>query len=154
MCYLTDYGDYAPERLARLYRRGRLHVVDQFFMQLRRGVSPLAPSRRQVPHAVFGMDTALTTRRLWSSYREIYRVYCNYVQIGEDDRAPAMRLGLVTEPVRSTTCWPMCRGQAQGRRLNMQPEVTNCDGTRIVFVVRIWPVALMRRKIHARLHSR
>lgn len=33
ICYLTDYGDYAPDHLARLYSEASLHSIDRFFMQ-------------------------------------------------------------------------------------------------------------------------
>lgn len=36
VCYLTDYGDYVSEQLARLYQRASLHAIDRYFMQLRR----------------------------------------------------------------------------------------------------------------------
>lgn len=100
VCYLTNYGDYAPERLARLYRRASLHAIDRFFMQLRRSISLLERP----------IQTASSARRVWHGYSPynpevvakllgIYRVYYNYVQVGEDGRTPAMRLGLATDPV-------------------------------------------------------
>ena len=69
-------------------------------MQLRRGVSLLERP----------IQTASSARRTWHGYSpynpevvvkllEIYRVYYNYVQVGEDGKTPAMRIGLATEPV-------------------------------------------------------
>lgn len=95
VCYLTDFGDYAPEQIARLYQRASLHAIDRFFMQLRRSVSLLERP----------IQTASSSRRIWHGYSpynpeivamvlEIYRVYYNYVQTGEDGKTPAMRLGL------------------------------------------------------------
>jgi len=100
-CYLTDFGDYVPDQIARLYRRASLHAIDRFFMQLRRSISLLERP----------IQTASGARRIWHGYSpynpevvvkllEIYRVYYNYVQIGEDGNTPAMRIGLATEPVR------------------------------------------------------
>lgn len=95
VCYLTDFGDYAPEQIARLYQRASLHAIDRFFMQLRRSISLLERP----------IQTASSSRRIWHGYSpynpevvvkvlEIYRVYYNYVQVGEDGKTPAMRLGL------------------------------------------------------------
>lgn len=95
VCNLTDYGDYAPEQIARLYQRASLHAIDRFFMQLRRSISLLERP----------IQTASSSRRIWHGYSpynpevvvkvlEIYRVYYNYIQVGEDGKTPAMRLGL------------------------------------------------------------
>lgn len=95
VCCLTDYSDYAPEQIARLYQRASLHAIDRFFMQLRRSINLLERP----------IQTASAARRVWHGYSpynpevvvkllEIYRVYYNYVQRGEDGKTPAMRLGL------------------------------------------------------------
>ena len=100
VCCLTDYGDYVPEQIARLYQRATLHPIDRFFMQLRRSVNLLERP----------LQTASASRRVWYGYSpynpevvvkllEIYRVYYNYVQAGEDGKTPAMRLGLAEGPV-------------------------------------------------------
>ena len=96
VCYLTDYGDYAPERLARLYQRASLHAIDRYFMRLRRRVSLL-----ERPIA-----TSSSQRRMWHGYSPtkpavaakvltIFRTFYNYIQVGEDGKTPAMRLGLL-----------------------------------------------------------
>lgn len=95
VCYLTNFGDYAPGQIARLYQRASLHAIDRFFMQLRRSVSLLERP----------IQSASAAGRVWYGYSpynpevvakilEIYRVYYNYVQVGEDGATPAMRLGL------------------------------------------------------------
>lgn len=95
VCYLTDYGDYAPEQIARLYGRASLHAIDRFFMQVRRSVNLLERP----------LQSASASRRIWYGYSpynpvvvakllEIYRVYYNYTEVGEDGKTPAMRLGL------------------------------------------------------------
>ncbi len=96
ICYLTDYGDYAGDHLANLYSKVSLHAIDRFFMQLRRRISlferPIA--------------TASAQGRSWFGYSPynpevamkllmIFRVFYNYVAVGEDKKTPAMRLGLV-----------------------------------------------------------
>lgn len=100
ICYLTDYHDYEPDHLARLYAKGSLHAIDRFFMQLRRRVSlferPIA--------------TSSSTYRVWYGYSPynpevamklltIYRVFYNYVDAGSDKKTPAMRLGLAAQKV-------------------------------------------------------
>ncbi|MCU7805763.1 MAG: hypothetical protein KZQ92_16810 [Candidatus Thiodiazotropha sp. (ex Lucinoma borealis)] len=95
VCCLVGTSQYAPEHIAKLYQRASLHGIDRFFMQLRRSISLLERP----------LHTASSSRRVWHGYSlynpevvvkllEIYRVYYNYVQAGEDDRTPAMRLGL------------------------------------------------------------
>jgi transposase-like protein len=101
LCYLTDLGDYDEDHLANLYLKGSLHSIDRFFMQVRRRLSFL-----ERPIA-----TASKTFRTWygySAYRPeniekllaILRVYYNYCLAGEDDKTPAMRLGLSTHVVQ------------------------------------------------------
>lgn len=99
-CYLTDFQDYAPDHLARLYARASLHAIDRFFMQLRRRVSLLERP----------IQTASAQRRVWYGYSPynpevvekllaIFRVFYNYVATGNDKRTPAMRLGLAKAKV-------------------------------------------------------
>jgi len=95
VCYLTDYGDYDDDHLAWLYNKASLKAIDVFFMQVRRRLSLL-----ERPIA-----TASNNRRLWHGYSahnprsivqllEMFRVFYNYVLIGQDQQSPAMRLGL------------------------------------------------------------
>ncbi|MGQ0530492.1 MAG: transposase, partial [Panacagrimonas sp.] len=58
VCYLTDYGDYAPDRLAWLYKRASLHAIDRFFMQIRRGINLLERP----------IKTASSEGRTWHGY--------------------------------------------------------------------------------------
>lgn len=94
-CYLTDFQDYAPDHLARLYARVSLHAIDRFFMQVRRRLSILERP----------IQTASAQRRTWYGYSPynpevvekllvIFRVFYNYVATGDDKKTPAMRLGL------------------------------------------------------------
>ena len=100
ICYLTDYSDYAPDHLARLYSKASLHSIDRFFMQLRRRISLFERP----------IITASAQGRTWFGYSPynpevamkmlmIFRVFYNYVAVGEDKKTPAMRLGLVKEKV-------------------------------------------------------
>jgi transposase-like protein len=101
ICYLTDYGDYKPDHLARLYAKASLHPIDRFFMQVRRRVSLL-----ERPIA-----TSSASYRTWYGYSPynpevvaklltIFRVFYNYVLKGEDKKTPAMRLGLAQAPIK------------------------------------------------------
>jgi transposase-like protein len=109
ICWLTDIDSPAEdkderdeqlEHAARLYRRASVTEVDRFFMQLRRALTM----------AERGVISASADRRLWfgkNAYKpgvlaklvEIFRVYFNYCEVGEDKRTPAMRMGLARGPV-------------------------------------------------------
>ncbi len=99
ICYLTSLReksyDYDNEHMARLYEKASLHPIDRFFMQARRAVSMLERP----------ISSASTTGRKWHGYNaynpamiakllDIYRVYYNFVEVGEDGKTPALRLGL------------------------------------------------------------
>lgn len=95
VCYLTDYGDYDPDHLARLYGKASLHGIDRFFMQVRRRLSIL-----ERPIA-----TSSANYRTWYGYSAynpativnllgIFRVFYNYCIAGQDRKTPAMRVGL------------------------------------------------------------
>ncbi len=95
VCYLTDYGDYDEDHLARLYNKASLHAIDTFFMQVRRRLSILERP----------ITTASAANRTWHGYSAynpasivkmlgIFRVFYNYCLAGKDDQTPAMRLGL------------------------------------------------------------
>lgn len=94
-CYLTDYGDYDTDHLARLYNKASLHAIDCFFMQVRRRLSIL---ERPIASASSG-------GRTWFGYSAynpamivkmlgIFRVFYNFCLAGQDGKTPAMRLGL------------------------------------------------------------
>ncbi len=100
ICYLTDRGQNTLDQLAHLYQRASLHSVDRFFMQVRRRLSLLERP----------IKTASAQGRTWYGYSPynpaiveklltIFRVFYNYVLVGEDGRTPAMRLGLASGPV-------------------------------------------------------
>lgn len=95
VCYLTDFGDYDEDHLARLYHMASLHGIDRFFMQVRRRLSLLERP----------IGTASQSGRIWSGYSAynpgsvvnllgIFRVFYNYCAVGKDRKTPAMRLGL------------------------------------------------------------
>src|SRR3546814_14352018 len=76
-------------------KRASLHAIDRFFMQIRRLIMMLERP----------ISTPSNDGRVWRGYSaynpriiqkllDIYRVYYNYVAVGEDKRTPAMRLGL------------------------------------------------------------
>lgn len=101
MCMLTDLGDYSEDHKARLFRRVSLHSLDCFFQQVRRSMSLL---ERAIPSAngqrKMWYDKNPYNPRVISHLLEIYRVVHNFVEIGEDRRTPAMRLGLVDRPIK------------------------------------------------------
>lgn len=83
-----------------LYMRATLTAVDRFFMQVRRAITV----------AERGIASASADRRIWfgkNAYNprnlvmllEVFRVYFNYCEVGQDKRTPAMRLGLARGPV-------------------------------------------------------
>lgn len=95
LCWLTDLGDYDEDHSARLYLKATLHPIDRFFMQVRRRLSL----------AERAISSAGNQGRVWNGYAayqpgnlaqalEIFRVYYNYCECGEDRKTPAMRLGL------------------------------------------------------------
>jgi hypothetical protein len=101
ICWLTNLhdGTYDDDHLANLYSKATLHGIDRFFMQARRRISLL-----ERPIA-----TASNEGRKWYGYSpynpaivgkvlDIFRVFYNFVEVGDDKKTPAMRLGLVTEP--------------------------------------------------------
>ncbi|MFS8086471.1 MAG: hypothetical protein ACMG6H_12635 [Acidobacteriota bacterium] len=55
VCYLTEFGDYTADHLARLYQKASLHGIDRFFMQVRRQLSLLERP----------IGTASKARRMW-----------------------------------------------------------------------------------------
>jgi transposase-like protein len=109
VCWLTDIdpvADTLAERenqlnhAARLYLKASLTEIDRFFMQLRRALTM----------AERGVISASADRRLWfgkNAYNpgvlaklvEIFRVYFNYCEVGDDKKTPAMRMGLARGPV-------------------------------------------------------
>jgi transposase-like protein len=102
ICWLTDLQDrsYDSDHLAWLYSKATLHGIDRFFMQARRRISLLERP----------IVTASSEGRKWYGYSpynpaqvgkflDIFRVFYNYVEVGEDKKTPAMRLGLTTCPL-------------------------------------------------------
>lgn len=101
ICWLTDLRDRAYDRdhLAWLYGKATLHGIDRFFMQVRRRISLLERP----------IGTASAEGRKWYGYSpynptivgkvlDIFRVFYNFVEVGDDKKTPAMRLGLVDKP--------------------------------------------------------
>lgn len=95
VCYLTDYGDYDEDHLARLYNKSSLHAIDRFFMQVRRRLSILerpigsSSSQRRAWHGYSAYNPETIVKMLG-----LFRVFYNYCLAGQDGKTPAMRLGL------------------------------------------------------------
>ncbi|MCK4623184.1 MAG: hypothetical protein KAT62_13325 [Desulfuromonadales bacterium] len=102
ICWLTDLKDhiYGEEQLARLYARATLHGIDRFFMQVRRRLSLLerpissAGSEGRKWHGYSAYNPAMVGKLLG-----IFRVFYNYVAIGEDKKTPAMRIQIAKTPI-------------------------------------------------------
>lgn len=82
-------------RIAKTYRRASLHPVDRVFMLCRRRISGFER----------GFASPRRGRRIWNQYAyydptqieklgQIFRFYYNFMLRGEDQKTPAMRLGL------------------------------------------------------------
>ena len=109
ICWLTNRRPISDDPDARaseledvldLYMRATLTAVDRFFMQVRRAITV----------AERGIASASADRRIWfgkNAYNprnlvmllEVFRVYFNYCEVGQDRKTPAMRLGLARGPV-------------------------------------------------------
>jgi transposase-like protein len=96
VCFLTDRGQYTvEEQLARLYDRASLHAIDNFFQETRRSVSilerpigtPSAGGRTWLGRSAY--NPGMVGQAL-----ETFRVVYNFCHVGEDNKTPAMRLGL------------------------------------------------------------
>lgn len=98
--YITDFRDYDIDHVGRLYMKATLKGIDRFFMQVRRRLSILERP----------IGSANNAGRTWFGYSaysplvaeqilRIFRVYYNYCLVGEDERTPAMRLGITTMPI-------------------------------------------------------
>lgn len=99
VCYRSDRGDLLPEVLAEYVLGARMLALDRFFMQVRRRLSVLerpihTPSgqRRWHGYTVYNPDVA-------AHLLEIFRVTYNLALVGEDEKTPAMRLGLASAPL-------------------------------------------------------
>ena len=103
VCHLTDFNDYDDGHLAALMDKASLHGIDRFFAQVRNSLSLLA----RAP------STASNAGRVWyqrnaydpevaAMLLDIYRVHYNYLEVGNDKKTPAMRLGLAKGKVRLT----------------------------------------------------
>jgi hypothetical protein len=95
MCYLTDLHGYDEDHLAWLYNKASLHAIDRFFMQVRRRLSLLerpisssaSPGRRWFGYGPY--KPVMVGKLL-----DIFRIFYNFVEEGQNKQTPAMRLGL------------------------------------------------------------
>ena len=97
---LTDISELSEEHQARLYMKGSLHGIDRFFMQARRRVNAFERP----------FNSGTNAKRTWYGYSpynpgmyiklaELFRLFYNYINVGQDKKTPAMRLGLAKGPV-------------------------------------------------------
>jgi len=101
ICFLTDRGQYTADHTAWLYNKASLHAVDSYFNQIRRRIAMLERP----------LHSSGNAGRTWNAYGaynpeqvakllDIFRVYHNFILVGDDKRTPAMRLGLARGPVK------------------------------------------------------
>lgn len=113
--FLTDFADFDSEHLARLYMRASLRGVDKFFMQVRRRLSVMERP----------IHSPNNSNRSWYGYAAyspavvqhlliILRAYTNFCLVGEDDKTPAMRLGLTSQPLALEALVGSSRGRSAG----------------------------------------
>lgn len=97
---LTPMKDFQPIRIGHLLRKGTLHPIDRFFMQLRRKVSIFErPSNASKPGRQWYIYSAYNPA-MYQILGDIYRVYYNYVKLGKDKKTtPAMKLGLAEKQI-------------------------------------------------------
>lgn len=93
---ITDIYGLDIDHQSNLYRKGGLHAIDRFFLQLRRKISIF-----ERPY-----QSGSNAKRVWYGYTpynpelyqllgDIFRVFYNYCQeSGKDNKTPAVRLGL------------------------------------------------------------
>jgi hypothetical protein len=101
ICWLTDLHDqaYDEDHLARLYSKATLHGIDRFFMQARRRLSllerPIASSSNEGRkwYGYSPYNPAIVGKVL-----DIFRIFYNYIELGDDKQTPAVRLGLSKKP--------------------------------------------------------
>jgi hypothetical protein len=113
ICWLTDLRDqaYDDDHLAWLYSKATIHGIDRFFMQARRRLSllerPISSSSNDGRkwHGYSPYNPAMVGKLL-----EIFRVFYNFVEVGEDKKTPAMRLGLAEKP---TNICQVLQGQSE-----------------------------------------
>jgi hypothetical protein len=92
--------EYPVNQVTHQHRLHGSHAVDNFFQRLRRGVRlferPIATpvSQRNMWYGYAPYNPKILTKTL-----DIYRAVHNYVEIGEDGKTPAMRLGLAKAPL-------------------------------------------------------
>jgi len=93
ICWLTDLQDrsYDTDHIASLYSKATIHGIDRFFMQVRRRLSLLerpissSSSEGRKWYGYSAYNPAMVGKLL-----DIFRVFYNYVELGNDKKTPAM----------------------------------------------------------------
>ena len=108
MSWLTPDPALDEDTVARMFLRGRLARVDNVFMLTRRLFNAFerpigTPSgQNAVWHGYQPYNPAMVQK-----YLTVFRTVNNFIQVGEDGRTPAMRLGLADGPLRyADILWP------------------------------------------------
>ena len=120
MSWLTPDPTLDEDTVARMFLRGRLARVDNVLMLTRRLFNAFerpigTPSgRNAVWHGYQPYNPAMVQKCL-----TVFRAVNNFIQVGDDGRTPAMRLGLAKKPLRyEDVLWPGVR------RPPKRPDVT------------------------------
>ena len=108
MCWLTPDDGLNPDTKARMFLDAGLARVDNVFQMTRRLINaferPLGTSSSQntVWHGYQPYNPAMIGK-----YLRIFRTVANFISIGLDGKTPAMRLGLVKQPLTyEDILWP------------------------------------------------
>ena len=111
MSWLTPDPALDEDTVARMFLRGRLARVDNVFMLTRRLFNAFerpigTPSgQNAVWHGYQPYNPMMVQK-----YLTIFRAVNNFIQVGNDDKTPAMRLGLAKKPLRyEDILWPGVR---------------------------------------------
>lgn len=103
MCWLTEHDDFDLTHKAWLYQKASLHGIDSFFQKVRRRIAMLERP----------IHSSSNNGRTWNGYGaynpamvvkllEIFRVVHNYIDVRKEEgtvTSPAMRIGLMTQPI-------------------------------------------------------
>lgn len=111
VCWLTPDDSLDEDAVAAMHLAGRIARVDNVFQLTRRLFNAFerpigTPSgQNAVWHGYQPYNPAMVQK-----YLTIFRTVNNFIQVGEDRRTPAMRLGLAEKPLRyEDILWPGTR---------------------------------------------
>ena len=116
MCWLTPDDSLDEDTVAGMHLMARLARVDNVFALTRRLFQALERplGTRSAEHAVWSGYQPYNPAMI-QKYLTIFRTVNNFIQVGVDDKTPAMRLGLAKRPLTyRNILWP--KGKASSPR--------------------------------------